>query len=323
MSVANVAVIGTGHMGPGIALAFAAGGCPVLLVGRGAPQIERGRAAFGEALAGLVRHELLDPEAARAAAGRLQLTTDLARIGESEVVIEATPEVLVQKQELFADLEGRVGPTTILASNTSGLPITRIAARTQRPQRVVGMKFVIPAHLIPLVEVVKGQATAPETLERACVLLRHIGKRPIRVMQDIPGFLNNRIQQAMRREAISLVARGVASAEDVDAAVRWGFGFRLLAAGTLESMDLVGLEQILRIHEYILPDLDTSREPSPLLRELLARGETGVRAGRGFLAWDAERERATRARMDALLIEGLKLVRRWEQGHAAPTEEET
>lgn len=322
MSAASVAVIGTGHMGPGIALAFAAGGCPVLLVGRGAPQIERGRAAFGEALAGLVRHELLDPEAARTAAGRLQVTTDLARIGESEIVVEATPEVLPDKQALFVDLERLVRPDVILASNTSGLPITQIAARTRAPQRVVGMKFVIPAHLIPLVEVVKGQATAPETLDRACALLRQIGKRPIRVMQDIPGFLNNRMQQAMRREAISLVARGVASAEDVDAAVRWGFGFRLLAAGTLESMDLVGLEQILRIHEYILPDLDTSREPSPFLRALIARGETGVHAGRGFLAWDAERERATRTRMDALLIQCLKLVRRWEEGQAAPAAEE-
>lgn len=123
----------------------------------------------------------------------------------------------------------------------------------------------------------------------------------------------------MRREAISLVARGVASAEDVDAAIRWGFGFRLRAAGTLESMDLVGLEQILRIHEHILPDLDSSREPSPLLRELLARGETGVRAGRGFFAWDAERERAVRERMEIALIEGLKLLRRLEgDGIAAP-----
>jgi 3-hydroxybutyryl-CoA dehydrogenase len=317
----NIAVIGTGHMGPGIALAFATGGCRVLLVGRGAPQLERGRTAFDEALASLVRHQFLDPEAAGAARERLRLTADLAEINESEVVVEATPEVLASKQAVFADLEERVGPATILASNTSGLPITKIAARFQRPQRAVGMKFVIPAHLIPLVEVVKGQDTAPETLERACALLRQIGKRPIKVMQDVPGFLNNRIQQAMRREAISLVARGIASAEDVDAAIRWGFGFRLLAAGTMESMDLVGLEQILRIHEYILPDLDVSREPSPLLRALIARGETGVRAGRGFLAWNAERERATRERMDALLVEGLKLMRRWEEAHAALPEE--
>ncbi len=306
-------MIGTGRMGPGIALAFAAGGCPVLLVGRGMPQLERGRATFDDALAGLVRHGMLDPEATRAAAGRLQVTTELGRIAESQVVIEATPEVLAQKQELFAELETRTHPHAILASTTSGLPITRIAAQTRTAHRVVGMKFVIPAHLVPLVEVVKGQATAPETLERACALLRHIGKRPIKVLQDVPGFLNNRIQQAMRREAISLVARGVASAEDVDAAIRWGFGFRLLAAGTLESMDLVGLEQILRIHEYILPDLDHSPDPSPFLRELVARGDTGADAGRGFLAWEPGRARAVRARMDALLIEGLKLVWRVER----------
>ena len=155
-----VAVIGAGRMGPGIALAFAAGGCPALLVGRGAPQLDRARAAFDEALAGLTRGKLLDADTARAAAGRFQTTTDLARVGASQVVIEATPEALEGKQELFAELEDRVGPETILASNTSGLPITRIAARTRTAHRVVGMKFVNPAHLVPLVEVVKGDATA-------------------------------------------------------------------------------------------------------------------------------------------------------------------
>ncbi|HSB72379.1 MAG TPA: 3-hydroxyacyl-CoA dehydrogenase NAD-binding domain-containing protein [Candidatus Methylomirabilis sp.] len=318
---ASVAVIGAGRMGPGIALAFAAGGCPVLLVGRGAPQLQLAQAAFDEALAGLAQHNLLDADSARASAGRFQLTTDLAKIGASQVVIEATPEALDSKQELLAEMETRVGPETILASNTSGLPITRIAACTRRPRRVVGMKFVNPAHLVPLVEVVKGEATAREIVTQACVLLRQIGKRPVAVMRDVPGFLNNRIQQAMRREAISLVARGIASAEDVDAAVRWGFGFRLLGAGTLETMDLVGLGQILKIHEYIIPDLEASPEPSPLLRELVARGDTGARAGRGFLTWDEERERAARARMDALLIEGLKLARRWEGGEATPAAE--
>jgi 3-hydroxyacyl-CoA dehydrogenase len=307
-----VAVIGAGRMGPGIALAFAAGGCPALLVGRGAPQLQRAQAAFDEALAALTRHNLLDADSARAAAGRFQLTTDLAKIGTSQVVIEATPESLERKQELFAELEARVGPETILASNTSGLPITQIAARARRPQRVVGMKFVNPAHLVPLVEVVKGEATAPEIVTQSCALLRQIGKRPVAVMRDVPGFLNNRIQQAMRREAISLVARGIASAEDVDAAIRWGFGFRLLGAGTLETMDLVGLEQILKIHEYIIPDLEASPEPSPLLRDLVARGDTGAQSGRGFLAWDAARERSARARMDDLLIAALKLVRQVE-----------
>lgn len=318
---AGVAVIGAERMGPGIALAFAAGGYPALLVGRGAPQLQRAQAAFDEALAGLAQHNLLDRDSARAAAGRFQLTTDLARIGASHVVIEVTPEALESKQELFAQMEARVGPETILASNTSGLPITQIAARARRPQRVVGMKFVNPAHLVPLVEVVKGEATAREVVTQACGLLRQIGKRPVAVMRDVPGFLNNRIQQAMRREAISLVARGIASAEDVDAAVRWGFGFRLLGAGTLETMDLVGLEQILTMHEYIIPDLEASPEPSALLRELVARGDTGVRAGRGFLTWDEERERAARARISALLIEGLKLLRRWEGDEATRTAE--
>ncbi len=316
-----IAVIGTGRMGPGIAATFAAGGCTTLLVGRGTPQLERAQAAFEAALAGLLRHELLGPKAAREAAGRLQLTTDLRRIAVAEVVVEATPEMLTLKQALFAELDTLALPDTILASNTSGLSITEIAARTRTAHRVVGIKFVNPAHLIPLVEVVKGEHTAEETLTCACTILRGIGKRPVVVRRDVPGFLNNRIQQAMRREAISLVARGIASAEDVDAAIRWGFGFRLLGAGTLESMDLVGLEQILRIHEYILPNLDPASEPSPLLRELVARGETGARTGKGFFAWDPARERAAHERMEVLLIEGLKLMRRLEGGGSVTAEE--
>jgi 3-hydroxybutyryl-CoA dehydrogenase len=307
-----VAVIGTGHMGPDIALAFAAGGCPALLVGRGQSQLERGRAAFHNALAGLVDNGLVEEEAARSVADRLSISTDLEAIAEAAIVVEATPEVLADKQKLFTSIEAVARADAILASNTSGLPITRIASELRAPQRVLGMKFVIPAHLIPLVEVVKGQATDLEVIERACSVLRQIGKRPVKILHDVPGFLNNRIQQAMRREAISLVERGIASPEDVDAAVRWGFGFRLLGAGTLESMDLVGLEQILRIHSYMLPDLDPPSEPSPLLRRLISEGKTGAKAGQGFLAWDEARKRAVAKRMEAALIEALKLVRRIE-----------
>ena len=315
----SIAVIGTGRMGPGISLAFAAGGCPVVMMGLDRQLAEQGQADFHEALTRLVGYEFIDKGTAQAAAGRLRTATDLACAAEADVVVEATPEIMESKQQVFAKLEAIARPDAILASNTSGLPITQIAAKLRTPQRVVGMKFVIPAYLIPLVEVVKGQATDMETVEKACALLRRIGKRPVKVMQDVPGFLNNRIQQAMRREAISLVARGVATAEDVDAAVQWGFGFRLLGSGTLETMDLVGLEQLLRINEYILPDLDPPSEPPPLLRELIARGETGAQAGKGFRTWDAARRQAAHKRMEAMLIGALKLVRQVEAQTAAST----
>ena len=304
----GIAVIGTGRMGPGIALSFAKGGCPVLLVGRGKPQLECAQVFIQEALDLMVNNGLVEGEAAEAATARLRMSTDLAEISEAGIVVEATPEVLANKQKLLAEFEALARPDAILASNTSGLPITQIAVGMRSPQRMVGMKFVIPAHLIPLVEVVKGQATDIEVMESVCTVLRQIGKRPVKVMHDVPGFLNNRIQQAMRREALSLVARGIASVEDVDAAVQWGFGFRLLGAGTLESMDLVGLEQILRIHSYILPDLDPPSDPSPLLRQLIAEGKTGAAAGHGFLAWDAARERAATRRMETVMIELLKLL---------------
>ena len=313
----GIAVIGTGRMGPGIALSFAGGGCPVLLVGRGKPQLERAQAAIQEALDLMVNNGLMEAEAAEATTARLRMSTDLAEISEAGIVVEATPEVLASKRKLLAEYEAIARSDAILASNTSGLPITQIAAGMRAPQRMVGMKFVIPAHLIPLVEVVKGRATDPEIMERACTVLRQIGKRPVKVMHDVPGFLNNRVQQAMRREAINLVARGIASAEDVDAAVQWGFGFRLLGAGTLESADLVGLEQILRIHSYILPDLDPPSDPSPLLKQLIAEGKTGSGAGQGFLAWDAAREQAATRRMETVLVELLKLLQRVEETSAA------
>ena len=316
----GIAIIGTGRMGPLIALSFARGGCPVLLVGRGKPQLERAQVVIQEALDLMVNNSLMEKAAAEATTARLRMSTDLAGISEAEIVVEATPEVLENKQKLLAEFEAIARSDAILASNTSGLPITQIAVGMRFPQRMVGMKFVIPAHLIPLVEVVKGQATDLEVMESACTVLRQIGKRPVKVMHDVPGFLNNRVQQAMRREALNLVARGIASAEDVDAAVQWGFGFRLLGAGTLESMDLVGLEQILRIHSYILPDLDPPSDPSPLLRRLIAEGKTGARAGQGFLAWDAAREQAVTRRMETVMIKLLKLLQGVEETSAATSD---
>ena len=311
-----IAVIGTGRMGPGIALSFAGGGCPVLLVGRGKPQLKRAQTVIQEALALMVNNGLMEGAAAEATTARLRMSTDLTGISKAEIVVEATPEVLAHKQKLLAELEAIARSNAILATNTSGLPITQIAVGMRFPQRLVGMKFVIPAHLIPLVEVVKGQSTDIEVMESVCTVLRQIGKRPVKVMHDVPGFLQNRVQQAMRREAINLVARGIASAEDVDAAVQWGFGFRLLGAGTLESMDLVGLEQILRIHSYILPDLDPPSDPSPLLRQLIAGGKTGAGAGQGFLSWDAAREKVATRRMETVMVELLKLLQRIEETSA-------
>jgi 3-hydroxybutyryl-CoA dehydrogenase len=312
-----IAVIGTGRMGPLIAFSFARGGCPVLLVGRGKPQLEGARSAIKQAQDMMVENGLMNGEAAGATTARLRMTTDLAEIGEAELVVEATPEILESKQKLLAEFEAIARPDAIIATNTSGLPITKIAVGMRSPQRLVGMKFVIPAHLIPLVEVVKGRETDPEVMERVCAVLRQIGKRPVKVMHDVPGFLNNRVQQAMRREAINLVAQGIASAEDVDAAVQWGFGFRLLGSGTLESADLVGLKQIHRIHSYILPDLDPPSDPSPLLKQLISEGKTGAGAGQGFLTWDEARKRAATRRMETVMIELLKLLGRLE-GNLTP-----
>lgn len=318
-------VVGAGLMGVGIAVVFSLAGHRVTLI-ESEPESRRlALPRVRQALDVEVAHGLIDPRAADAAAERVQCGEDLRTAcapsapGHSEasgddsatpaLVVEAIPEDLSLKKRLFADLDRWLPPPTLLCTNTSGLSISAIGDGLRHPERVCGLHFWNPPHLIPLVEVVRGAATSDTTLRRAHALLVAAGKTPVIVRKDVPGFVGNRLQHALQREAMSLVANGIADAEDVDLVVTQGFGRRLGVIGPLAICDLAGLDLVLDVDRYLLRDLEDSPEPSPLLEDLVAAGHTGVAAGRGFHAWTRKGTEAAIARRDAALIATLRADR--------------
>ena len=206
-------------------------------------------------------------------------------VGQADLVIEAAPEELAVKQRIFADLDAAAPAGAVLASNTSALPIREITRQVRGQHRVIGTHFWNPPYLVPLVEVVQAGASDPALVQWAIGLLDRVGMKPVHVAADVPGFVGNRLQHALKREAIALVADGICTAETVDTVTRYGFGARLGIVGPLEQSDLSGLELTLAIHQTLMPALDNTPVPHPLLVEKVRNGETGAAAGRGFRHW--------------------------------------
>lgn len=290
----RIAVIGAGLMGVGIAQVFAAAGCDVALHDSSEETLASAPARLlevfdllGQDRAGLERVELGESVASTAAG--------------AELAIEAVYERLDLKQEILAQLEQAAPANAILATNTSAFPIGDVGAQVSDSSRVVGTHFWNPPWGIRLVEVVQAEATAEAVVLRTIGLLEQVGMKPVHVRRDIPGFIGNRLQHALKREAIALVAAGVCDAEVVDDVVKHGFGPRLAVLGPLEQSDLVGLDLTLAIHETLMPVLDATREPHPYLREKVARGELGMKTGSGFRTWTQEEAEAVRERLHRYL----------------------
>jgi 3-hydroxybutyryl-CoA dehydrogenase len=224
-------------------------------------------------------------------------------VGDADVVIEAAPEDLPLKQELFEQLDKLAPDGAMLATNTSVMSVGEIGARARRRERVLGTHWWNPPYLIPLVEVVQAETTADEVVGRMMGLLAEVGKAPVRVRRDVPGFVGNRLQHALWREAVAIVAAGVCDAETVDTVVKQSFGRRLGVLGPLENADLVGLDLTLAIHQYVLPHLDRTPGPAPLLRDKVARGELGMKTGQGFRHWPPGEPEAVRERLLRFLVE--------------------
>jgi 3-hydroxybutyryl-CoA dehydrogenase len=224
----------------------------------------------------------------------------------ADFVTEAAPEKLPLKRDLFVRLAAATGPDCILASNTSVIPITDIGAKLSDASRVIGTHWWNPPYLIPLVEVVQTTRSNPKFIERAMDLLKRVGKLPVHVKRDVPGFVANRLQHALWREAIALVESGVCDAETVDLCIKNSFGVRIAALAPLENADLVGLDLTEDIHKVILPDLNRSQAPSPLLSEKVKKGELGVKTGKGFYEWTPEKADQVRQRMLRHLRAALK-----------------
>ncbi|MBU6443790.1 MAG: 3-hydroxyacyl-CoA dehydrogenase family protein [Alphaproteobacteria bacterium] len=294
----RIAIIGGGLMGAGIAQVFAAAGHRVTVHEPVAEVRETVRARIAANLAALEQ----DPAPAEnvAVAGELA-----AAVADAQFVFEAAPEKLPLKQSIFAALAKHAPPGAILASNTSVIPITDIVHGLETASRMAGTHWWNPPYLVPLVEVVQTAQTAPQTVAALMALLKAVGKAPVHVKKDVPGFVANRLQHALWREAIAIVAAGICDAETVDTCVKQSFGLRLPVLGPLENADLVGLDLTLDIHNVILPAIDNSPAPSPLLQELVEKGDLGFKTGKGFRAWSAEDMANLRARLTAHLKRAL------------------
>lgn len=283
MSVEKVAVIGTGTMGAGIAGVFAQRGFAVSVYDSAPDRLEAALAKVRETLEELAGAGVINSGEIGLTLARIRPGGDLAEtVGAADLVLEAVPEVLSIKQVVFADLDHLSRPATILATNTSGLSVTAIASVVRSPERVVGMHWWNPPHLIPVVEVIRGAKTSEHVLDATRKLVERLGKKAVLVQKDIPGSLGNRMQYALMREAVFLLEQGVASAQDIDTMVKAGFGFKFPVYGPLETIDLAGLDVFLKVSEYLYGDLDRSTKPPEWLRQKVEAGEKGLKSGKGF-----------------------------------------
>jgi len=299
-------------MGHGIAQLFAQAGFQVTLNDVSLKILEKAIPRIQDCLQRLVNHGIISPEDADEIPDRITITTDLDKaVLKSDYIIEAVVEDLEAKLILLGKVDEKCPTHSIITSTTSSYCVRDMAGALKRPERFLVTHFWNPPYLIPVVEVMPGDATSPEVVETTYKLLEDVGKYPAMVNKDVPGFVGNRLQHALRREAISIVAQGIASPEDVDLIARLSFGLRLPVVGPLETVDLGGLDLTQAIQTYLLPDLDCSSEPLQLIRDKVAKGELGAKSGKGFYDWSPDRFEEVIRRRDETLIELVILLKKF------------
>ena len=287
---ASISVLGAGLMGHGIAQVFALAGHEVAIYDPVAASLDLVKTRIVANL-----RDLGDEETA---VERVRPCTDLAEaVRDADFVVEAAPENLEIKRKLFAETEGYVRQDTILASNTSVIPITAIMQDLRERGRALGTHWWNPPYLVPLVEVIGTQWTKPSAIDFTMRLHAAAGKKPAHVKKDVAGFIGNRLQHALWREAVALVEQGICDAETVDTVIKAAFGRRLAVLGPLENADLVGTDLTLAIHKTVLPAIDSRPAPSPYLERLVAEGKLGFKSGEGFRKWTPEAQAALRAKV--------------------------
>jgi 3-hydroxybutyryl-CoA dehydrogenase len=288
MTKANIAVVGAGLMGHGIAQVFALAGHQVTITDSVVGILEAAPSRIATNLRDLGNDE--------SAVSRVRTCIDLAEaVRGADYIVEAVLEDLQLKQKLFAEIERHARPDAILASNTSVIPITDIMQGLNKRERALGTHWWNPPFLVPLVEVIETRWTSPEVVAWTMELHQAAGKKPAHVKKDVPGFIGNRLQHALWREAIALVEHGICDAETVDTVIKASFGRRLAVLGPLENADLVGTDLTLAIHNTVLPAIDSRPGPSPYLQSLVANGKLGFKSGEGFRKWKPEEQAALRS----------------------------
>ncbi|MCL5736624.1 MAG: 3-hydroxyacyl-CoA dehydrogenase NAD-binding domain-containing protein [Actinobacteria bacterium] len=296
--VKKIAIIGGGMMGHGTAQVFAVAGYDVALMSRKEATLAKAMESIRHDLGflaerGIGRIEDIEPAIARISTTQ---SYEEATIG-ADFVLECAVEDMGLKQELFAMLDKMADPDTVLATNTSVMSITEIASKSQGKYRILGTHWWNPPYLIPLIEVVRTVDVEDWVVDFTMGLMKAAGKHPIECKKDVPGFVANRLQHALWREAISIVEHGVADPATVDESLKFGPGLRLPILAPLENSDMVGADLTLAIHNYVLKYLEDSHEPSPLLREMVAKNELGFKTQKGFYEWTPETMKATRDRL--------------------------
>lgn len=290
----QIAVIGAGLMGHGIALVLARAGHHVTIT----DPVEAARADVVQRISNSLTTLGEKPEGIAQALQKIEVVESTASaVKEAEIVFEAAPEKLELKRKIFAEIEAHAPDTCILASNTSVMPITKIMSELRLKNRALGTHWWNPPHMIPLVEVVSTEWTDDAVADDMMALLEGAGKTPVRVKKDVPGFIGNRLQHALWREAISLVENDICDAEAVDTVIKASFGRRLAVLGPLENADLVGTDLTLDIHKNVLFDLESRQGPSPYLEKLVEEGRLGMKSGEGFRSWTEEEANQVRARV--------------------------
>ncbi len=306
--IRNICNVGTGTMGHGTAVMFAKAGYNVKMYGRTQESIDRGMKGIRSALETYKAHQLVTEAEIPQILARVQGVTSLEEAAkDADFVIESVAEDLAVKRAMFAQLDKLCPAHTIFATNTSGLSPSAVAEAVSRKDKFVVAHFWNPPHLVPLVEVVPGKHTAPETVKATWELMEKIGKKPVALKREALGFIGNRLQLAMLREALYIVQEGIATPEAVDATVRYSLGRRYGVTGPLESADLGGLDIFQNISSYLYKDLCNNPDSSPLLAETVARGDLGSKTGKGFYDWTSpEVLGKLKKEREAVLIEWLQ-----------------
>ncbi|MEZ4595774.1 MAG: 3-hydroxyacyl-CoA dehydrogenase NAD-binding domain-containing protein [Chloroflexota bacterium] len=296
--------MGTGTMGPGMGAVLARAGYQVSLFDTSPEALERAKAGYDLAWGVLDRLET-----PAAAGGSVRYATDMAdALAGVGLVVEAIPENLELKQRVYAQYEELVGPEVILASNTSGIPATKIAANLKHPERVVVMHWSNPPHLIPMIEVVPGERTSQATVDAALAVIKDVGYVPCLLKKEVPGFVENRVLYAIMRECLALVDEGVVSADELDVNVKWGIGYKLAVIPPMHLLDMAGMDIYTAVASYLNPDLSNASEVSPTIRDLVAKGRLGMKTKGGLFDYTDEEVASLRAERGASLVKVRKAL---------------
>ncbi len=307
--IRQIAVIGAGLMGHGIAQEFASAGYNVRMHDVTDERLKTARTQTESNLSLLAENAVIQKESIEPTLQRIQTHTELRTVTENaDFVVEAVPEDLTLKQQIFEKLDGICPPHTILASNTTALMPSQIGVKAKRKDKILNTHYFNPPYLIPLVELIRSPNTSDETVAATFDLLTAIGKTPAIIEKEVLGFVGPRLQAALIREAFAIVEQGIASAETVDLVVRNSFGRRLSVAGPFEVFELAGWDLVLAAFEELYKDLNSSADINPLLQQMVESGKLGVKSKEGFYNWTDEKVQAFRDRMNQALIQQLKDV---------------